>query len=162
MAEIPAERAFEREIWIAARPETVFGFLTQSDKMVRWFGLEAVLDAKPGGMFRVNVTGRAIAAGKYVAVEPHRRVVFSFGWEGGEIVAPGASTVEITLTARDNGTVLRLIHSGLPEDAVDSHGKGWTHYLDRLVIAGAGGDPGADPWVKDEDRHHAKTAGKLG
>jgi uncharacterized protein YndB with AHSA1/START domain len=162
MVEIPAERRFERELWIAAKPETVFAFLTQSDKIVRWFGTEAVLDAQPGGVFRVNVTGRAIAAGKFVAVEPHRRVVFSFGWESGEIVAPGASTVEITLTARDNGTALRLIHSGLPDDAVDSHGQGWTHYLDRLVIVAAGGDPGADPWIKDEDRQRPKTTTKRG
>jgi hypothetical protein len=26
------------------------------------------------------------------------------------------------------------------------HRGGWEHYLDRLVVAAADGDPGPDPW----------------
>ena len=39
---------------------------------------------------------------------------------------------------------MRLVHSGLPADAVDDHGNGWVHYLDRLAIVTTGGDPGPD------------------
>ncbi|TMJ36571.1 MAG: transcriptional regulator, partial [Alphaproteobacteria bacterium] len=41
--------------------------------------------------------------------------------------------------------LVRLTHSGLPDrEACTSHEKGWTHYLGRLVVAAAGGDPGPD------------------
>jgi hypothetical protein len=43
---------------------------------------------------------------------------------------------------------LQFTHSGLPTaEASGSHGHGWDHYFERLVTAGAGGDPGRDPWI---------------
>jgi hypothetical protein len=40
---------------------------------------------------------------------------------------------------------VRLTHSGLPnEEERAGHEKGWNHYLGRLKIAAAGGDPGPD------------------
>jgi hypothetical protein len=47
---------------------------------------------------------------------------------------------------REGGTLLRMTHSGLPDaEACASHEQGWTHYLGRLAVATAGGDPGRDP-----------------
>ncbi len=83
----------EREVFIAAKPEIVFEFLIEADKIVRWMGTEARLEPRPGGVFRVNVNGEDIAAGTFLEVTPFRRVVFTWGWEGGETVPPGASTV---------------------------------------------------------------------
>ncbi len=141
----------EREVRIAARPETIFPFLVDPDKMVRWQGISATLDPRPGGTYCCNITGRDIARGEFVAVEPPRRVVYTFGWEGeGELVPPGSSTVEITLTADGDGTILRLRHSGLPAEAQASHGEGWSHYLDRLAAISEGNDPGADSWAADQ------------
>jgi uncharacterized protein YndB with AHSA1/START domain len=45
-------------------------------------GVEATLEPKPGGVYRVNANGKDIARGKFLEVVPHSRVVFSFGWEG--------------------------------------------------------------------------------
>ena len=56
----------EREIRVGARPETVFPFFTDPEKMVRWMGKQATLDPRPGGIYRVDVTGRDIARGEYV------------------------------------------------------------------------------------------------
>jgi len=40
------------------------------------------------------------------------------------------------------------VHKDLPNaEAVASHAHGWDHYLPRLELAAAGGDPGEDPWV---------------
>ncbi len=141
--------ALEREIYIEASPETVFGFLTEADKMVRWMGLEATFEARPGGQYRVNVTGESIARGEVVEVVPYRRVVYTWGWEGGEALPPGESRVEITLEPSGKGTTLTLRHTGLPADSVGPHGEGWDHYGARLVIAAGGGDPGRDPWIKE-------------
>ena len=42
------------------------------------------------------------------------------------------------------GTLLTLVHSGLPLLAVDMHRDGWIHYVGRLVVRAEGGDPGPD------------------
>jgi hypothetical protein len=63
-------------------------------------------------------------------------------------VAPGSTTIEIELIPNEGGTTLRFSHRGLPsEESAQSHAHGWDHYLDRLVVAAAGGDPGVDPWI---------------
>ena len=142
----------EREVRIAARPETIFGFFTDPVRMLRWKGIEAELDPRPGGTYRVQINAQAIARGQYVAVEPHRRVVFTWGWEGeGQPVPPGSSTVEVTLTPDGDETVLRLTHRGLPAELRDVHGHGWDHFLSRLATAAAGGDPGPDPMASAEN-----------
>lgn len=133
------------EVRISAPPETIFEFFVDPQKMLRWKGVEATLDPVPGGAYRVNVTGTAVAVGEYVSIEPPNRVVFTWGWEGDEHVPPGSSTVEITLTEDGDETVVRLVHSGLPVGAGAAHAEGWDHFLPRLAIAAAGGDPGVDP-----------------
>ena len=87
--------AVECEIHIAAPPETVFSFFTDPEKMVRWMGIAADLDARPGGLYRVDINGRDVARGEYVVVEPPSRVVIAFGWEGEDEnpVPPGSTTL---------------------------------------------------------------------
>ena len=141
-----AELLVEREVRIAARPETVFAFFTEPEKMVRWKGLVAELEAEPGGRYRVTLNDKAVATGRYVEVTPFTRVVFTWGWEGHPIVPPGTSTVEVTFEPDGDETIVRLIHRDIPtEEEVANHASGWDHYLGRLVIAAAGGDAGPDP-----------------
>ena len=147
--------AVEREVRIAARPETIFPFLVEPEKMRRWKGISAELDPRPGGIYRVDVTGRDIARGEYMEVTPHSRIVFTWGWEAeNNPVPPGSSTVEITLTPDGDGTIVRLRHFDLPTETQEQHGQGWDHYMKRLAIAGARGDPGPDPWVGSGDMGH--------
>jgi len=135
----------EREILIDAPPETVFAFLTEPDKHVLWEGTEAQLDPRPGGVYRVVVAGSYVAAGEFVEVVPHERLVLTFGWDMPDNpIRPGSTRVEYTLVAEGGKTRLRLRHSGLPDDAVEMHVQGWDHYLARLAVAGAGGDAGPD------------------
>jgi len=131
---------------IKASPHTVFSFFTDRDRWLSWQGVTAEIDPRPGGVFRMNVRGDGWVAGTFVTLDPPHRLVFTWGWEGdGSPVPPGSSTVEITLTADGpDGTLLRLVHHGLPLPAVDMHRDGWEHYLDRLAIRAAGGDPGPD------------------
>lgn len=139
----------EREVRIDAPADVIFKFFVDPEHMVRWMGVDADLDARPGGVFRVNVTGQDIARGQYVEVSPSERVVFTWGWEGeANPVRPGSSTVEVTLVPDGSATVVRLRHLGLPGGPTDPHAEGWDHYLGRLVAAAASGDAGADPWVR--------------
>ncbi|MEX2247605.1 MAG: SRPBCC domain-containing protein [Dehalococcoidia bacterium] len=141
--------AVELEMRVEASPETLFAFFVEPEKMVRWMGRDATLEPRPGGLFRVDINGRNTALGEYVAVEPHRRVVFTFGWdEEGHPIPAGSSTVEVTLTPDGNGTIVKLSHRGLREEARLDHRHGWQHYLERLVVAGAGGDAGPDSFAE--------------
>ncbi len=146
MAEGSSE-ILDLEIRINARPETVFPYLIDPDRMVMWMGDSAILDPRPGGTYDVHVHGNNHAKGEYVEVTPYSRVVFTFGWDSEDSeVPPGSSTVEITLTPEGVGTLLRLRHEGLPTDELrQAHTQGWNHYMDRLSKASAGEDPGPDP-----------------
>jgi len=135
----------DREVRIAARPEIVFAFFTDPEKMVRWKGVQATLESKPGGVYRVVLNDQAVATGEYVEITPFTRVVFTWGWEGHPIVPPGTSVVEVDLEPDGEGTLLRLTHRGLPTlEEAKNHAIGWDHYLPRLAVAAAGGDPGPD------------------
>ena len=134
----------EREVRVAARPEVVFDFFRDPVKMMRWKGTEAMLDPRPGGIYRVVVTANDIAKGEYVEVTPYSRIVFTWGWENSPI-PPGSTTVEVAFVPDGEDTIVRLRHSGLASEAIMEHDHGWAHFLSRLVIAAAGGDPGPDP-----------------
>ncbi len=134
-----------REIVIDATPETIWPFLTDVDKHVEWLGTVVDIDPRPGGVYRVLVGGQHQSSGEYLEVVPLEKVAFTFGWEQKDHPIPsGSTTIEITLHPEGEKTRVRLVHSGLPADAVDSHGQGWAHYLERLAVVGAGGDAGPD------------------
>ena len=135
------------EIRIDASPKAIFPFLTDPQKIVRWKGVDATVEASPGGVYRVNVTGVKHAVGEYLEVDAPHRVVFTWGWEDDEQLPPGSSTVTIELISDGEGTIVRLTHSGLPEGADAAQLQGWEHFLPRLAIVASGGDPGPDPWV---------------
>ncbi len=145
----------EKVMRIDARPETIFSFFTDPQKMVKWKGIDAKLDPRPGGGYRVNINGKDIAVGKYVEIVPFTKIVFTWGWEAnGHPMPPGSSVVEITLTPDGNSTVLRLRHSGIPtKELRDLHAMGWDHYFSRLAIAATGRDPGPDPTINHDMKH---------
>jgi len=145
----------ERELAIDASPETVWQFLVDPEKATRWMGQTASFDVRPGGEYRVGVIPGHTAAGEFVELDPPRRLVFTWGWESDHeaenAVPPGSSTIEIELVPNEGGTTLRFRHYGLPnEAAAESHAHGWDHYLERLVGAASGDDPGEDPWIHGE------------
>jgi uncharacterized protein YndB with AHSA1/START domain len=131
---------------VRARPETIFSFFADRDRWLQWQGTEAEIDLRPGGTFRVNVTGDGYASGRFVEVVADRKIVFTWGWEDPDReLPPGSSTVSIELIEQDDGTLLRLTHDGLPLHEVDAHRFGWDNYTARLAGAGEGRDPGPDP-----------------
>ena len=134
-----------REILIDASPATIFPLLTDAEKHLLWEGTAAEVDARPGGTYRVLMAGQYQSGGAFVEVVPDEKVVFTFGWDVPDHPIPaGSTTVEITLHPQGDQTLVRLRHHGLPEDAVDDHIGGWTHYLGRLAVAASGGVNGPD------------------
>ena len=136
-----------RETQIAAPPATVFAFLTDPDKILRWMGTEAVTEPHAGGLYLVKGVGtpNRTAHGAFREVVPVHRLAYTFGWDGDETVPPGSSLIEIDLIDRDGGTLVRMTHSGLPNaERCAAHARGWEHYFERLSIAASGRDPGTD------------------
>jgi len=141
-----AAALYTTSVHINADPERVFEYFTRPEAIVRWMGDYAVLDPIPGGQFTLDINGVPVR-GRYLEVDRPRRLLLSWGHAGSDRLPPGASTVEVTLTPHDGGTTVTIVHSGLPEPEVRQHRLGWLHFLGRLVIAAAGGDPGADTWA---------------
>jgi uncharacterized protein YndB with AHSA1/START domain len=138
-----------RETHVPAPPATVFAFFTDPEKLIRWMGNSAVLEPHPDGLYLLkDIAGRATARGTFKEVVPVHRLVYSFGWDHSTEVPAGSSLVEIDLEERDNGTLVRFTHSGLPnEHQRAEHEKGWTHYIGRLtrVLSGEAVEPDRRP-----------------
>ncbi len=122
-----------REVRIEATPAEVFTYFTDPEKLVSWKAVAADSDAQPGGRFRLDITGRGdVAWGEYVEIDPPHRLTFTWRWEseladGQQPGAPGV--VEVTLTPDGTGTLLRLVHLGIPRANRNGSAAGWTHYL---------------------------------
>ena len=138
---------FEKSVLVPLSADETFALITEPDRLRRWQTITARVDLRAGGDYRWTIIPGHSARGTVTEVEPGRRVVFTWGWEGDADLPPGASTVTITLEPSADGTIVRLVHDGLTDEQAASHGEGWTHYLGRLVEAGVRGDAGADEWA---------------
>jgi hypothetical protein len=47
------------------------------------------------------------------------------------VLPPGASTLEVTLTDHEGGTLVRVLHRDLPLMEAAKHAIGWQHFLPR-------------------------------
>jgi uncharacterized protein YndB with AHSA1/START domain len=146
-------------VHIDAPPERVYEYFTRPEAMVRWMGDHARLEPEPGGQFAVDIQGTPVR-GRYLLLDPPHRLLISWGYAGSDAVPPGASTVEIRLTADHGGTRVELEHRGLPPGERPGHVSGWAHYLARLGPPAAGGDAGADPGMSCRADPH-QTRGRT-
>jgi uncharacterized protein YndB with AHSA1/START domain len=140
----------ERAIRVEAAPQAVFEFFTDPERLVRWMGVGATLDPRPGGIFRLNTVGDFFVEGRFVVVEPPRRIVFTWGFgnvpdDEGNPFPPGSSTVEVEFLPDADATIVRLTHR-VPKQLAHFHAMGWENYLGRLATAVTGEDPGPDPF----------------
>lgn len=129
--------------FVRATPEQVYAAFVRPELLARWqcprgLTAEVSVDARVGGRYRLTMRARDgsthVAIGEYLALEPGRRVSYSWTWEGGGPIPEGMNTlVEVALAARDGGTELTMRHSGFHLAAVrDGHAQGWNSVLNRL------------------------------
>ena len=143
---------FRTEIEIEAPPEVVFDFFVQPDKLVRWMGDFARLDASVGGVFSVDING-VLIRGSYVRIERPHLIEIAWGEAGNEDMPPGSTSLVVRFTPRGAATLVELEHRGLGEREAAKHAIGWPHFLERLGVAGRGGNPGPDPWATRPPTH---------
>ncbi len=127
---------------IAAPPDRVFALWTTETGLCSWMARSADLDLRPGGRWTWTHDNGDTSSGEYVVIDPHDRLVFTYGWESGQfadVVAPGATTVEVTFEAIDSGTRVSVEHTGIAGEVADRHRAGWTHFLSVLAAVAIGG-----------------------
>ena len=143
------EHSLERTVFIAAERSTVFRFFTDSARFSTWWGEGSRIEARPGGIVHIRYPNGVMASGEVVEVDPDRRIVFTYGYEGeGKPIPPGGSLVTITLAQEPRGTRLHLRHE-LPSAAVrDEHVQGWRYQLSVFAnVAAADQHAGLDARV---------------
>jgi uncharacterized protein YndB with AHSA1/START domain len=116
---------------IDAPPDVVFDCFCDPAALLTWMGDRAELEPRPGGLFAVDIDEMEVR-GEFKVVERPGRLVFSWGFVGSEVL-PGASSVEVTLSAHGEGTELILIHRDLPESETSRHAVGWNQCLPLLA-----------------------------
>ena len=135
----------EKTALLPVSADEAFALVTQPDRLRRWLAVSARVDLRAGGEFRWTLTPMAVAAGTVLEVDPGRRVVLGFAFE-----APAEArtdTLTITIEPAPGGTLVRLVHEGLPEDQTGDVLEGWTHFFERLERAAVTGDAGPDEWA---------------
>lgn len=143
-----------RQVHVNASPETVYRYLTDASLITKWFGRKAVFEARPGGRCRIEMNDRDAFSGSVVELKSAEKVVYTFGWEAKDNpIRPGSTKVEISLKKDGKGTIVQLVHTGLPAPAVEDHGKGWQLYMERLAVVATGGNPGPDPNATPREMH---------
>jgi uncharacterized protein YndB with AHSA1/START domain len=141
---VTAPEALTATVRIGAAPADVFPYFVDPALLIQWIGEWADLHPEPGGVFALNFSKTPVR-GKYVEVDPPRRVVFTWGVAGNDALPPGSTTVEVVLTADGPDTVVELFHHDLPVEERDSHLQGWTTMLGRLMRLLSYPGPGPTP-----------------
>jgi len=137
------DRELRLERLIAAPPDSVFELWTEPELLITWWGPQGyevtahALDVRPGGRWRTTMRSPDGAvrtvSGVYRAVEPPRRLVFTWAFEDGG--ARGEeSEVIVTFEAAPGGTRLVLLQrSFAAKETRDRHRQGWSSSFDRLA-----------------------------
>ncbi|MEP7035282.1 MAG: TIGR03086 family metal-binding protein [Dermatophilaceae bacterium] len=154
--------SFTKTVTLPVSPDEAFALLTDPERLRRWQTVSAVVDLRAGGNYRWTVNPGHVAAGTYREVEPGRRIVFGWGWEGSDELGPDASTVTVTIEPADGGSLVTLVHDGLSEQQAAMHAQGWNHYFDRLARLAATGEAGPDELAKVPETLTPVTAADAG
>jgi uncharacterized protein YndB with AHSA1/START domain len=137
---------YRTSIVIEAEPDRVFDYFVDPERLVRWMGDWAQLEARDGGVFAVDING-VIIRGGFVRVERPRLIEIAWGEAGNDAMPPGSTRVVVRFTASEGSTLVELEHHGLVPDEARKHAVGWPHFLGRLRVLAGGGDPGIDPFA---------------
>lgn len=128
---------FRGSIHVDASPEEVFTYFTDADALASWMGDRARVEPHPGGIFLIHFDDRVVE-GRYLVVDPPKRIVVTWGRHGSVRLPPGGSTLEVTFAPEDGGTRVSVLHDGLPDPERPLHALGWAHYLPRLASVARG------------------------
>ena len=126
------EGVVEKTVRIAARPETVWRYWTEPERMCAWWGAAAELDPRPGGACVVEMVGGPVMRGEYVELVPNERLRYKDQFEDPNL--PGEIHVTVTLRPVSVGTELNIVQEGLPDVIpLEACYLGWQDSLQNLA-----------------------------
>ena len=143
--------SLDRTVTIHAQPSTVFSFFTDSARWASWWGAGSTIDARVGGRVFIRNPGGVEVSGEVLELTPPERIVFTYGFESGQPIAPGESRVTIRLEPAGLATRLRLVHEFAAAHVRDEHVQGWRYQLSvfgnvAADLLAAGAAAAVDGW----------------
>jgi uncharacterized protein YndB with AHSA1/START domain len=141
----------DRTVVIAATPDVVFRFFTDSTRWATWWGPGSTVEPKAGGKVYMRHANGIESGGEVVEVQSPTRFVFTYGFLSGKPIPAGSSRVTITLQPDKAGTRLTLRHELGDEAVRNEHIQGWRFQLSLFanVVSddvNANVDATADAW----------------
>jgi uncharacterized protein YndB with AHSA1/START domain len=121
--------------------------ITDPDRLARWFG-RVEGDLRPGGQFRLHVFDAGMdTVGQVVTCEAPQRLVVTNresdeSYQEGNGVPPYDQTIDATLTADRDQTILVIEVRGMPLEAIPFFGTGWQVHAENLAAYLAGRELG--------------------
>jgi len=140
-----------RTLVIEAPPSVVFRYFTDSARWAAWWGAGSVIDAQPGGRVLIRYPDGTQVLGEVLEIVAPERIVFTYGYESGQLIPPGGSRVTIRLEEVETGTRLSLTHAFAEANVRDQHLQGWRFQLSLFANlladeVNAGAPELADAW----------------
>lgn len=139
------EREIRHTWFLPGSPETVWDYLTVPELLAQWLmpsdfqpvvGHRFIFNTKP----KIKLGFDGMIYCEVLEVNPLKKLVYSWKGGAGNGKISLDSIVTWTLTPKDNGTELQLVHSGfkgmrnyIPYLIM---GKGWNKIVKRLAHAG--------------------------
>jgi uncharacterized protein YndB with AHSA1/START domain len=134
---------------IPAPPERVFEFWTEPEQLAKWWAPDGydvsvrALEVRPGGRWTTTMRsadGRTLTiSGVYRAMEPPKRLVFTWAWDDDKGKRGHETEITVTFAPVPGGTQLKLVQQTFETAKErDRHSGGWTSTFARLeaVVAG--------------------------
>ena len=125
-------RTAEGTVELGADPERVWRALTEGDELARWFPLEARVEPGEGGSIWMSWHNEYEGRERILRWDPPRHLRTT--WGGVDRMQGLAQVTDYRLEPSGEGTVLRVVTSGFPEDAswddwVEGTRRGWAYEL---------------------------------
>ncbi len=134
---------------IATTPERLYELWTQPEELVKWWGPEGytvpkhAMDVRPGGRWRTTMRAPDgkdhTVSGIYRTLEPHRRVVFTWGWDDDAGLRGQETECIVTFEPVPGGTRMTFVQQNFADtDSRNRHQHGWTSSFICLERAALG------------------------
>ena len=122
--------------------DDLWSALTDPGRLARWYG-EVEGDLRLGGELQVRIPDAGERTGRVDACEPPRRLLVTTretdeSYRKGQGVPPFDQSLDATLTADGDQTILVIQVQGMPLDKIAFYGAGWQIHAENLAAYLAG------------------------
>lgn len=129
-------RTIRQQYFIRASPKKVFKSISEPQRLTRWFLKDAEISLRKRGRYTFEWQGGYKHTGRVLEVVRGESVTLTWPqFDGDE--ALGETKVRFSVAPKNDGTLLKIVHSGYPLDErwVDLYAgthSGWAYYVMNL------------------------------